>query len=68
MNIPFLAVNRGHGSTTTLGKLRSGIEIHISVFDKIVIAKDGNSAVLGGGVYTAELVSTMWSNGKASGK
>lgn len=66
--MPFLAVNKGHGSTSTLGKLRNGIEIHIRALDKIAIAKDGNSAVVGGGVYNAELIPTLWSNGKASGK
>lgn len=68
MGLPFFAVNKGHGSTITIGKLRNGIEIHIRVFDKIVIAKDENSATVGGGVYAAPLISKLWSNGKASGR
>lgn len=66
VGLPFLAVSRGHGSSTTIGKLRNGIEIHLRALNKIVIAKDGKSATVEGGVYTAQLISTLYAHGKAS--
>lgn len=66
--MPFLAVNKGHGSTTTLAKLHNDIDVYVCVFDKIVIAKDRDSACVSGGVYTAKLISTLWLNEKTSGK
>lgn len=66
--IPFLAVNKGHGSTSTLGKLQNGIEIHIRALNDITIKGDGNSATVGGGAYNQELISYLWGQGKASGK
>ncbi|KAL8704812.1 MAG: hypothetical protein Q9201_002044 [Fulgogasparrea decipioides] len=67
-NIPFLAVNKGHGSTSTLGVVKNGIEIHIRALNQIVVNADGRSASVGGGSYNQELIDTLWNQGKASGK
>lgn len=65
--MPFLAVNRGHGSTQTIGRLQNGIEIHVRVLDKIEISADGSSALMQGGVYTDSMIKTLWDAGKVSG-
>ncbi|KAL9577457.1 MAG: hypothetical protein Q9212_006351 [Teloschistes hypoglaucus] len=67
-NIPFLVVNKGHGSTSTLGAVKNGIEIHIRTLNQVVINADGKSASVGGGSYNQELIDTLWKKGKASGK
>ncbi|KAF3769586.1 FAD-binding domain-containing protein [Cryphonectria parasitica EP155] len=66
IDMPFLAVNRGHGSPYTLSKLQNGIEIWLSQLNSIDIAEDGNSAVLGGGVYIEEVVHTLFEYGKVA--
>ncbi|KAL8709491.1 MAG: hypothetical protein Q9220_005733 [cf. Caloplaca sp. 1 TL-2023] len=48
MNLPFLAVNRGHGSVSALGTFRDGILIKLNKLVSIDIAADGKSAILGG--------------------
>ncbi|MCJ1478900.1 hypothetical protein MMC13_007584 [Lambiella insularis] len=65
-NLPFLAVNRGHGSTETLARFQNGIEIHINVLNSISINSDGNSALIGGGIYNDEIIEYLWDHGKAS--
>jgi hypothetical protein len=67
-NIPFLAVNRGHGSPYTLAKVQGGIEIWLAQLNDIVIAEDGNSAVIGGGIYVDGIISGLSEHGKAGGK
>ncbi|KAI4178691.1 MAG: hypothetical protein LQ346_007366 [Caloplaca aetnensis] len=65
-NVPFLAVNRGHGSTTDMSNCRRGINIYVRNLDSITIAEDGQSATLGGGVYGDQLVRTLRANGKVA--
>lgn len=48
VNLPFLAINRGHGSVSALGTFRNGILIKLNNLTSIDIAADGKSAVLGG--------------------
>ncbi|KAL8998301.1 MAG: hypothetical protein Q9169_002615 [Polycauliona sp. 2 TL-2023] len=64
--LPFLAVNRGHGSTSALNTIRRGLSINLRKLNKIQIAPDGNSTLLGGGVNTHEVVQTLASNGKVT--
>ena len=61
-------VNRGHGSTETLGALKGGIEIHIRVLNDILISEDGASALLQGGVYDDQVISTLWDAGYVTSK
>ena len=60
-------MNKGHGSTATLGRLENGIEIHIRALNNITINSDGTSATVGGGTYNQELITYLWNQGKASG-
>lgn len=48
MSLPFLAINRGHGSVSALGTFRNGVLIKLNKLTGIDIAADGKSAVLGG--------------------
>lgn len=67
-SIGFLAKNRGHGSTKTLGQLKNGIEINIRVLDQIIISADGTSAFMGGGVYDDQVMRTLWNAGYVTGR
>lgn len=67
-SIPFLAVNGVHGSISTLGGMKSGIQIRLSKLNSIKIAKDGKTATIGGGVRTKDLTDTLWTAGKQAGK
>lgn len=66
--IPFLAVNTGHGAPKTLGTLRNGIEISLRQLNEITIAQDGDSAFFGGGVYSDQVIHTLWDAGYVAGK
>ncbi|KAH8585523.1 FAD binding domain-containing protein [Bisporella sp. PMI_857] len=63
-SLPFLATNGVHGSITTLGKMTYGIEIQLGKLNRIVIAKDGKTATIGGGVNSKNLTDTLWAAGK----
>ncbi|KAL8663420.1 MAG: hypothetical protein Q9168_008098, partial [Polycauliona sp. 1 TL-2023] len=65
-NIPFLAVNRGHGASLELNNLRHGISINLFNLDSIVISADNRTAVLGGGVYADPLIRTLAKSGKTA--
>ncbi|KAI4267796.1 MAG: hypothetical protein LQ337_008183, partial [Flavoplaca oasis] len=65
-NVPFLAVNRGYGSSVDMNRLRRGISIYLHNLDSIIIAADKQSAVLGGGVYAAQLIKTLAKSGKVA--
>ena len=67
-NIDFLAINRGHGTAEALSNVKGGIQINLRQLRNITIAEDGNSAILGGGVYNDDVVSALAAVGKASGK
>lgn len=68
LGLPFLAVNRGHGSTETLGKLKNGIEISVRTLDEIRISPDGTSAFMQGGVYGDQVISSLWDAGYVTGR
>ncbi|KAL8736007.1 MAG: hypothetical protein Q9166_000569 [cf. Caloplaca sp. 2 TL-2023] len=64
--LPFLAVNSGHGITTALRTIQQGVSINLRKLNKIQIAQDGNSALMGGGVNTHEVVNTLAASGKVT--
>ncbi|KAL8668916.1 MAG: hypothetical protein Q9168_006469 [Polycauliona sp. 1 TL-2023] len=77
VNLPFLAVNRGHGSVSALGTIRSGVLIKLDNLTNIDIAADGKSALLGGhgtliplfasrGVYTDILLARLAEENKVA--
>lgn len=67
-SLPFLAVNRGHGSTETLGQLKNGIEIRVRTLDEIRISPDEKSAFMQGGVYGDQVITSLWDAGYVTSK
>lgn len=65
-NVPFLAVNKGHGGAAGLATVYNGIQIYIRALDDIEVSEDGNSASMGGGVYQDQLVNYLFDRGKAA--
>ncbi|KAL2819154.1 hypothetical protein BJX63DRAFT_418917 [Aspergillus granulosus] len=63
-DIPFLAVNNGHGDIESLGSLQNGIQIWMHKLNSIEISEDGNTATFGGGVGSQELMKTLFEKGK----
>ncbi|KAL8669581.1 MAG: hypothetical protein Q9168_005836 [Polycauliona sp. 1 TL-2023] len=65
-NFSFLAVGGGHGTTSALNTIRRGISINLHKLKKIQISPNGDSALLGGGVNTHEVINSLASNGKVT--
>ncbi|RYC58252.1 hypothetical protein CHU98_g7969 [Xylaria longipes] len=63
-NIPFLAVNGGHGAITTVGKLQNGIEIWLNQLSSVEIAQDGATAKIGGGTLSKTVTDSLWAQSK----
>ncbi|PHH90757.1 hypothetical protein CDD83_2753 [Cordyceps sp. RAO-2017] len=61
-SIDFLAYSRGHGSTSTLAKMK-GIEINLSKLNAITIRPGGKSALFQGGTYGKLVIETLWDKG-----
>lgn len=61
-DIEFLAVNRNHGWSGTLGAF-NGITINLSQLQDIKIASNGKSALFGGGSYSGNVIRTLWEVG-----
>ncbi|KAI4093259.1 MAG: hypothetical protein LQ339_007737 [Xanthoria mediterranea] len=66
IGLPFLAINRGHGSVSALGTIRNGVLIKLNNLVSVDIAPDGKSAVLGGGVYTDLLLRRLAKENKVA--
>ncbi|KAL9001941.1 MAG: hypothetical protein Q9188_005113 [Gyalolechia gomerana] len=64
INIPFLAVNRGHGTTIDMNNLQHGLNIYLRNLNSITIAPDGKSATMGGGVYGDQVIRYLAAEGK----
>ncbi|KAG6357668.1 hypothetical protein INS49_013547 [Diaporthe citri] len=60
-NIDFLAINRGHGHSASLGTF-NGIQINVGKLDNIDIQPGGNSVWFGGGVFGGLVSKTLWEN------
>ncbi|KAI1735259.1 FAD-binding domain-containing protein [Xylaria scruposa] len=61
-SIEFLARNRGHGITTSLNSF-DGLEIDLSLLQRVVINKQEMTAMLQGGSYAAPTIQTLWDQG-----
>ncbi|KAI4211498.1 MAG: hypothetical protein LQ351_005674 [Letrouitia transgressa] len=64
--LPFLAINRGHGTADQLGTIKHGVLINLRSLDSIQIAQDGKTAVMGGGVAIDQVIETLAQKGKTS--
>ncbi|KAL8908672.1 MAG: hypothetical protein Q9171_005354 [Xanthocarpia ochracea] len=65
-NIPFYAVSRGHALTTSVGRF-TGIEIDMSNLKDIRINANNATAQFQGGVYSYEVINTLWDQGFVTG-
>ncbi|GAD92299.1 FAD binding domain-containing protein [Paecilomyces variotii No. 5] len=63
-NVPFVAVNGGHGAVSSMGKVYNGVEIWLNQLNSISIAKDGRTATFGGGVLSKQVTDALWEEGK----
>ncbi|KAI1470392.1 FAD-binding domain-containing protein [Daldinia caldariorum] len=61
-SLEFLAVNRGHGFTTSLGAFK-GVQIDLKQLTDITIDKSGKYALFQGGVRAKEVMATLWDHG-----
>lgn len=66
--LPFLAVSGGHGFSETLAEMKGGIGIWMRQLGGVEIAEDGDSAVVGGGITSKELLDGLWAKGKLGGE
>ena len=66
-SIDFLAVNRAHARTHTVGSF-SGLMIDLGGLLDIEIQSDNTSAWLQGGVYSGQVTETLWEKGFVSSK
>ncbi|KAI1361510.1 FAD binding domain protein [Xylaria arbuscula] len=64
LNIPYLTVNGGHGAITTVGKMKSGIEIWMDNLNSVKVSEDGKTATFGGGVLSKTVTDSLWALGK----
>ncbi|PWY79153.1 FAD-binding domain-containing protein [Aspergillus heteromorphus CBS 117.55] len=62
--IPFLATGGGHGVTTTLGRVRNGIEIDLSNFRTVEVSEDASEIVVGGAAIYNDIYGPMYKAGK----
>ncbi|KAL2829220.1 hypothetical protein BDW59DRAFT_170621 [Aspergillus cavernicola] len=63
-DLPFLAINGGHGAISTLAKMDHGMEIWLHKLNSLVISKDGKTATFGGGITSADVIKLLWEDGK----
>ncbi|KAI0804998.1 FAD binding domain protein [Xylaria sp. FL0064] len=64
LNLPFLVVTGGHGAITTIGRLHNGIEIWLNQLSSVEIARDGETAKIGGGTLSKTVTDSLWVQGK----
>ncbi|TGJ82161.1 hypothetical protein E0Z10_g6610 [Xylaria hypoxylon] len=62
-SIEFLAYSRGHGMTTTLAKMKGGIEINMSKLTKVTIQPNKKTALLQSGAYADAILGTLGAEG-----
>lgn len=68
INLPFMAVNKGHGTTETQGHMQHGLEIHIRALNRFEVAADGKSVYVQGGVYGDQINGPLWDAGYVTSK
>lgn len=64
--LPFLAVNQGHGTVTSLSNVKRGVNIYVHALGSIEVAADRNSALLGGGTYVDPVIKELATYGKVA--
>ncbi|KAL8942997.1 MAG: hypothetical protein Q9216_001353 [Gyalolechia sp. 2 TL-2023] len=64
--LPFLAVNGGHGTTSSLNTIKRGVSINLRALNHVQVSQDGQSALIGGGANTHEVINTLAASGKVT--
>lgn len=67
VNLPFLAINRGHGIPSALSTIKHGILIRMTRLDSIEIAADAKTATMGGGIYVDQVLAKLAESNKVCG-
>ena len=68
LNLPYLAINGGHGAISTVGKLDDGVGIWMNQLKSVEIAEDGSTVTIGGGALSKNVTDILWAAGKQTGK
>ncbi|OAK94599.1 FAD-dependent oxidase [Phaeosphaeriaceae sp. SRC1lsM3a] len=58
-NTPFLTTGGGHGFSTTLGRLRGGINIDLSNFKDVKVDPNKNTLTVGGAVRIGDVIAPL---------
>ncbi|KAI0879960.1 FAD-binding domain-containing protein [Annulohypoxylon maeteangense] len=61
-SLEFLAVNRGHGFTTSLSKFK-GVQIDLKLLKSMTIQSDKKSALFQAGSWAHEVIPALWDKG-----
>ncbi|GAP88217.1 putative FAD binding domain-containing protein [Rosellinia necatrix] len=61
-SIKYLALNRKHGWSSTLGGFK-GMQIDMTSLSSLTIQPDNKSAIIQGGAYLGEVIDTLWDAG-----
>ncbi|KAL8839882.1 MAG: hypothetical protein Q9170_001562 [Blastenia crenularia] len=64
--LPFLAVNGGHGSTSSLNTIQRGVSINLRALSHVRVSRGGDSALVGGGANTQEVIHALAARGKVT--
>ena len=63
----FYAVSRGHALTTSVGRF-DGLEIDLRNLNRIAVNSDNVTAHFQGGVYSQEVIRSLWDQGFVTGE
>lgn len=61
---PFLAMSGGHGGISTLKRAEGVLGISMRAMNWVDVKENGDTARIGGGVLSGELLSGVWEHGK----
>ncbi|KAI4193801.1 MAG: hypothetical protein LQ350_008139 [Teloschistes chrysophthalmus] len=64
--LPFLVVGQGHGTSSALNTIRRGVSINLQKLRHVHVGRDGKRALIGGGVNTHDVRSTLAAHGKVT--
>lgn len=64
LQIPFLATGGGHGTSSTLARLKQGIDIDLGKFDAVNLETDKNLLTVGGATVFSQVIDLLYAAGK----